>query len=77
MPDRNQERPPVESEVIEERDVQPMGEGHVEADEAPVVDPIPPSYEANQVVRGKEVNPGGSTDAHNTLSDSDSGRTGR
>lgn len=59
------ERPPVESQVIDERDVQPMGEGHVDDDPAPRPQFPPPSYEANQAVRGQDAHPGGGTDPGN------------
>ena len=74
------ERPPVESLAIEESEVEPEGEGHVDNDEPTyseqVRDPLGqngPSYEANQISHGREVRPGGSTDPHNALSHSDSG----
>lgn len=63
------ERPPVESEVIDERDVEPMGEGHVDSDPVPHPEMPPPSYEANQAVKGQDVHPGGSTDVGNVRSE--------
>ena len=56
------ERPPVESEAIDEREIEPMGEGHVESDPIPNTDLTPPSYEANQAVRGQDAHPGGGTE---------------
>lgn len=58
------ERPPVEFEAIEERDIEPMGDGHVESDPAPnsKSELPPPSYEANQAVRGQDAHPGGGTE---------------
>ncbi len=51
------------------------GQGHLENDEAPTPEQAKdpkgingPSYEVNQVSRGRETNPGGSTDSLNTLS---------
>ncbi len=72
MPDPN-ERPPVESEAIDERDVEPMSEGHVESDPVPHPEMPPPSYEAGQAQRGRDAHPGGSTDGHNVLIHADSG----
>lgn len=73
MPNSPDERPPVESEVIDERDIEPMGEGHVESDPIPHPEMPPPSYEANQGVGGRDLHPGGSTDTHSTLTHADSG----
>jgi hypothetical protein len=74
------ERPPIESLAIEEMEIEPEGEGHVDNDERTyreqVRDPLGqngPSYEANQAWHGREVRPGGSTDPNNSLSHSDSG----
>lgn len=58
------ERPPVESEAIDAREIEPMGEGHVESDPTPEPEMPPPSYEANQAVRGQDGNPGGATEHH-------------
>ena len=78
VPDNANERPPVEAEVIEERDVEPMGEGHRSADPVPHPEFPPPSYEANQGQRGRDINPGGSTDPNNIRTHADSGdQTGR
>ncbi len=73
MSDNVNERPPVESQVIDERDVEPMGEGHVESDPTPHPDLPPPSYEAGQGAGGRDAHPGGSTEDHNTLTHADSG----
>lgn len=73
MPERTDERPPVESQVIDERDIEPMGEGHIESDPAPRPDLPPPTYEANQGQGGQDAHPGGSTDENNALSHADSG----
>ena len=73
MPENTHERPPVESEAIDERDVEPMGEGHVESDPVPHPEMPPPSYEANQGTGGRDAHPGGSTDDHSYLVASDSG----
>lgn len=70
MPDKSQERPPVESEVIDARDVEPEGDGHVESDDTPRPQMTPPSYEANQGVGGRDAHPGGGTDAGNTRTES-------
>ncbi len=67
------ERPPVESRVIDERDVEPMGEGHVEGDPVPHPEMPPPSYEADQGGHGQDRHPGGGTDAGNALTHADSG----
>lgn len=65
MPDSPNERPPIESEVIDARDLEPMGEGHVESDPVPHPEMPPPSYEANQGVGGRDAHPGGGTDPGN------------
>jgi hypothetical protein len=62
MPKNVDERPPVEAEAIDAREIEPMGEGHVEADPVPKTDLPPPSYEANQAVRGQDAHPGGGTE---------------
>ena len=67
MPDNANERPPVESTVIDERDVEPMGEGHVESDPVPHPEMPPPSYEAGQGGKGRDAHPGGSTDVGNSV----------
>lgn len=56
------ERPPVEFEAIEEREIEPMGDGHVESDPVPHTELPPPSYEADQAVRGQDAHPGGGTE---------------
>ena len=73
MSDTPNERPPIESEVIDERDVEPMGEGHVESDPTPHPEMPPPSYEADQAKGGRDAHPGGGTDRGNALIESDSG----
>lgn len=65
MPNSPEERPPVESQVIDERDIEPMGEGHVESDPAPHPEMPPPSYEADQGQKGRDAHPGGGTDVGN------------
>ena len=70
MPEPRNERPPVESEVIDERDVEPEGEGHVESDPVPHPEMPAPSYEANQAVRGRDAHPGGGTDPGNFRTES-------
>ena len=69
MPDPTNERPPVESELIDQRDIEPMGEGHVESDPAPRPDLPPPTYEAGQGATGRDVHPGGSSDEGNSRSE--------
>ena len=59
------ERPPVESEAIDARDVEPMGEGHVESDPVPHPEMPAPSYEADQGDHGRDAHPGGGTDPGN------------
>ena len=63
------ERPPVESEAIDERDIEPMGEGHTDSDPVPHPEMPAPSYEANQAVRGEDAHPGGGTDPGNVRSE--------
>lgn len=67
------ERPPVESDAIDGRDIEPMGEGHVEGDPIPHPEMPPPSYEANQGQGGRDAHPGGSTDPHDALTHANSG----
>jgi hypothetical protein len=74
------ERPPVESLAIEEMEIEPEGEGHVDSDEPTyarqIEDPTGqdgPSYEKNQALHGQDIHPGGSTDPNSSLSHSDSG----
>ena len=70
MQDSTDERPPVESEAIDERDIEPEGEGHVESDPVPHPDFPPPSYEAGQGVGGRDAHPGGGTDIGNVRTES-------
>ena len=62
MPENLDERPPVEGEAIDAREIEPMGDGHVESDPVPRTNLPPPSYEANQAVHGQDAHPGGSTE---------------
>lgn len=70
IPDHAEERPPVESEAIDDMEVEPEGEGHVESDPIPHPEMEPPSYEADQAVRGVDANPGGRTDLGDTRTES-------
>ena len=65
MPQTPDERPPVESEILDAREIEPMGEDHVADDPEPHPEMAPPSYEAGQAVRGQDAHPGGGTDPGN------------